>query len=113
MATALLAVCAALMPVVSAFGHLDAALPASLDDREIVVTGHDERDFLLHVEARSDVVVVHCPECVLDKKQSGASAAFRLATTVLATDRHCWTEVATSWHRELSPSSSPRAPPVA
>lgn len=69
--TTLLAAVSALLPLLSLQGHVDLELAASLDEREIVVTGHIERDATLHIEAASGVVHQRCPECVLDKRRFG------------------------------------------
>ncbi|MFQ5527611.1 MAG: hypothetical protein ACE5GX_15285 [Thermoanaerobaculia bacterium] len=113
LATILTAVAALLVPIVSGFGHSDAELSTALYDQEVVVTGHDELDPAPHVERPSGVFERHCPECVLDKRQStevpSASpiAGPRPIATLGAVER--------SERPILEPSSrrSPRAPPRA
>lgn len=113
LATTILAVAAVFLPALSTVGHLDTQLPTSLGDQEIVVTGHDEFDPVLHVEPPTGVVVVHCPECVLDKRQSGSRVE---ASPGLVRNRAAGRfqlEESSIWTRELTPSCSPRAPPFA
>ncbi|MCP4204580.1 MAG: hypothetical protein GY769_21945 [bacterium] len=112
LATTLFAVVAVLLPAVAALGHLEAELHAPFGGREIVVTGHAELDPVLHIEAPSGTVFVQCPECVLDKRQSGAHPEARPALAPRPLGRRTLAEQAPSWTFKLSASGSPRAPPL-
>ena len=70
LSAALLAFGGLVLPVVSAFGHTDSGLAQSYHDQEVVVTGHDEFDPVVHIELPSGVLERHCSVCVLDKRQS-------------------------------------------
>lgn len=111
--TTLLAVAAVLLPAASALGHLDKELHAPFGDREIVVTGHEELDPVLHIEAPSGIVLVHCPECVLDKRQSGARAEEKAAPTSMSSERRYLFEGPSTRSFEPCASGAPRAPPFA
>lgn len=112
LATNLFAVAAVLLPAASALSHLDTDLHPPFGGQELVVTGHDDLDPTLHMEAPSGLVLVQCPECVLDKRQSGAHQEAKPALTSRSSERRTLFEEPASRSLELASSGSPRAPPL-
>lgn len=110
-AVSLLAASLLLLPALSALEHTDTQLGARLADQEIVVTGHDQRDATLHIEAASGVVLVQCPECVLDKRQTGAEEQAKPSVAVGPSEGRVRSEDSASRSLESSASGPARAPP--
>jgi hypothetical protein len=112
-AATLLVASVLLLPALSAGEHTDTQLGAILDDQEITVTGHDERDATLHIEAASGIIAVQCPECVLDKRQSGADEEPEPSLVTGPNQGRVQFENSTSRSSELSAACPARAPPLA
>lgn len=109
----LLSVAAMLLPVLSTLGHQDRELAGALEDQEITVTGHDERDATLHIEAAVGVVLSQCPECVLDKRQSGADRRAKPVLALASPRRGLVPEVSVRRSFADSECAPARAPPLA
>lgn len=111
-AVTLLAASVLLLPALSAVEHTDRQLGPTLEGREITVTGHDERDRSLHIEAAAGIVQAECPECVLDKRQSGAEERAEPAPEFGLADGRPAREMPALRNLESSASGPPRAPPL-
>jgi len=113
LAAALVAIATLLLPVLTAVGHTESELEVSLVDQEIVITGHDAFDPVLHIEKSAGVRVRHCPECVLDKRSSTAAPAAGTIFRPRPADRHVPEGPFERVSLEVPSHRSPRAPPRA
>ena len=63
------------LPVLAFDGHTESSLAGNAGEQEVVITGHAQLDPDLHIERSSGTVELHCPACVLHKRQSASQVA--------------------------------------
>ncbi len=111
--TALVAAAAVVLPVLSTVAHGDSGLGSSGPNQEVAVTGHELPDPGLHLEALSGIVELHCPGCLLDKREVARATDPGCVAKPKERPRRRSPEMTARRPLELPAYRSPRAPPVA
>lgn len=111
--TALLAAATVLLPVLSMVAHVGQSLASAGRNQLVLVTGHEEPEPALHIEAQSGTIDVHCPGCLLDKREPARASDPGAASKREVRGPRAPVQAGARLPLELSAQRSPRAPPAA